>query len=232
MKSILDFLKDHSGILVPFLGAYFLVYGVTEMTTFYHEFGIEITDYFYVSDFLTVILGDLPLLVVFSFGLTYGFYLVDRFTTIPAEGLIERKRLLRIWIWDIISVILICIGILVLVAVAFESNYLITAICLYLIVGVSMFGFSNHWVKRLILHLVLAFPVLAIANGYFDAKAIKTKYKTYGSTVVIADSVFVSDSSRYFIGNTSAFVFIYDTRDTSVCAVKMDEVKAISTKKR
>jgi hypothetical protein len=152
MKSILDFLKDHSGILVPFLGAYFLVYGVTEMTTFYHEFGIEITDYFYVSDFLTVILGDLPLLVVFSFGLTYGFYLVDRFTTIPAEGLIERKRLLRIWIWDIISVILICIGILVLVAVAFESNYLITAICLYLIVGVSMFGFSNHWVKRLILH--------------------------------------------------------------------------------
>jgi hypothetical protein len=70
-------------------------------------------------------------------------------------------------------------------------------------------------------------------SAYHDSHRVKHFKRYFGVKVIYQDNrVFVSDSTNYYIGNTSNYLFIYNEKEDKTVVERISDVKSIEFPKR
>lgn len=240
----------------PYLGSFIIFLGVTRLMLFYYAFGIPILDYLDFTEIITSFFDIILLAVVFlAFTLIQGLLLHDKSEIIADkkisnELLEENNFLIRFGLYVIYNKTLLITGAFLTLSFAIWNLIAKIMSWKYLLIFASIF-FLSFWImiiplemhrkhqilnsstgtKRLlsILFNTILFVFVVFVIASMQARAIKLEKTTYGSMIALENNEFlVSDSTNYYIGKTSNYVFFHHEETNSTDAIPISSVKRIT----
>jgi len=226
---------------------------------FYAAFGVSIINYLDLSEIITSFF-DIILLVVITFVYSsiQNYLIKNKVVSVEMVGK-RNKILTETNLWKIIKLyfdyllVLIVFGIIIISGLLiwrwfidllsywtiFILGLLFVLAIIFIIVDVEIdrknkINQPSLDKKRIIklsqyglflLGLIFLYTIIQVNLVRFDKSTLGT------SIVLDTNSLFVSDSSNYYIGKTKNFIFIYHEKEMSVDAIPMARVKQITVKR-
>ena len=247
-------------LFLPFLGSFIVFLGMIRLTFYYSSFGIKIVSFLEFSEIVTSFFDILITVVIIGLFSVVQHFLIkskkeqdEKSSTrkmIVEESSFWRRlpkyfsyfdtylysgiaMLLVYWVWSFFNKA-ITNQTLLLIPVIFLGG--MTFIILIIEIDVKHRQLSsNESVRQFygILMLCLFLLILLIAMTKNEVNGVKEDKTFLGTTIKFDnDTVFVSDSSNYFIGKTQNYLFIYHEKDKSTDVYPMSQIKQIVFKQK
>ncbi|MCG2616960.1 hypothetical protein LZZ85_21870 [Terrimonas sp. NA20] len=224
--------------VAPYLGAGLLLMGMVRLCIFYGYFGVNIVQFIDLSEIVTSLLDIGVWFIIVLLSVLVGYLTLIVFTNSLRK---KRAILPRIRSHDTVkrrySFCFLFVGFIVLGLVDGRRSLEILFLCLVLVCLALVAGTYEIWLMSLkkpftansYLFYVLLFGscvAIVVTSAMHSIDAVRNQYRYYGTAIELDNNRrFVSDSTQYFIGKNSHYVFLYhsDTHVTEV--VPMSAVK-------
>jgi hypothetical protein len=211
---------------VTFVAPLLIFLGIHRLYFYYHWFGINIISFL---DFSEIITSILDFIVAFLF-------LNVPLILLLASIFIKRSK--------VVAFIFVLAGIVIQVlnlvnARILIDNYMLSPmniVSVAFILVVLYFKYMGHRRPQVIMDIMYPFIVLALLMFWVLSGAVATEKaqrvivrKSFsGVKIVLKDSIVMrTDSSNYYIGNTTNYVFVYHEKNKQTEVKKMSDVQTI-----
>jgi hypothetical protein len=221
---------------IPFSGALIIFFGFTYTYIYYKFFKIDILYYLDFSEIITLFL-DTVLAIIVAMGYVILFYLDNIRNYFYVEGTKKKKVLAALG-----GFALAYGGFFFVMVIGKSDSFLgwMTFLFYFVAVWLSMFAlFQNYHGYEPFFRMANAFFVGLVLVSYMGVREfvdVSHKKKYFGVTMLIDNNAnkidtLVSDSTKYFIGNSKNFLFVHDEKGNQTFVYPMSRIKEIIFKK-
>jgi hypothetical protein len=204
------------------LAIFFLIAGSIKLFSYYKLFGIYIYEFIDIKEIITLFVNNLlsyfSVLIFISFELIYYAEFENMKYIIPG-------------IFTILSIIYFLIRRKVFLYEVLILNILFWFFSVIIIRLWSIFD-SKKYPEDQIQHYVLLIFLISLivySSAISFTEYIKVKVKKYyaKTKITIDDQEFISNNTKYYIGKTEKYLFIYDGLNKSAEVIPMTRIKKI-----
>ena len=230
---------------IPFIVTIAYVMGITDLICYYYYYGFDVTSFLDFSEISMSSVSDLiyiiPIgIIVTMLGYFQGF--LNRRFSKSAGDAIKRipRRGIRLTLHFAILLAMILIGTFVTYHIITElrSNdlhqnilgveniaggiFLLLITIIPLTLAAIEFRFKSYRFFLLFLFTMITSLTTSIITTLMKVDEIRVNHSTFGSSIVVEDGILkkentvTSNSSYYYIGKTSKYVFFYDSKKDKV----------------
>jgi hypothetical protein len=194
-----------------------IILEITKLTSYYYQFGLPIVEYLTFSDAGLLFLDEI---------ITYLMFLIPTFYIAVCN---EKEADRAIPTVMIVFVILGAVSFLN-ENLIFESTKIFTTIVVIaqLVVILSL---RKRWVNTSWGLMTLFYAILLLATtgtGYLKANDVKNNNSYSGTRIIFDDSTVISDSTLYYIGRTSNYIFFFKKTEKIAVIYPASRVKEIN----
>lgn len=226
-----DYTK-YAAYIVPAL----IFLGVSKLSFYYSYFNIRILYFLDFGEIITSFFDFIINILVIAFAvLAFGSI---AFIIFQSK---QKRKLLIISCTYLAFIVLFILGTKAMhleylgVVIVFSSP--LFALTTYIIHMKSMWEKSRHQsLDMLGIGVALFLIIVAIwYSAYHDYNRVRNLKRYLGVKVIYQDSnmnSFISDSTTYYIGNTSNYLFIYNQKEDKTVVEKINDIKSIEFPKR
>jgi hypothetical protein len=232
---------------VPLFIGYLIICAVTRLVVYYQIFNISIVPFLDFSEILTSFLDVIVItqrtVLASGVGILIVMYVIFKFYI---KGKKKKVWMNRVIYEEVLSLKFLIYPIAVIPINLFaasirydinQADFWITAFrnsagfFLFVLLLRPFFFFfgKNFLVKRFfksILWLSLFFYIYTVLNGYIEALIVFDSDKRKEVTIVTAEGKKIStDTLNVYIGNTSKYLFLYNTNTHSTSVYPLNEIK-------
>jgi hypothetical protein len=212
--------------LLKIMFSMLIIMGLSDITSYYYQFGIPIMEYLDFTEIVNVFLSHIWLYSNILFSVVLFFT-------------IKRNRIINILLVILALVILMAFPIIngdlqLKPNIFYFSSILgfnIGVIIIKTILVYKKMNFSlpdNNNIKWAILFLILIGNVILISvSGIIYADSVKRDHLFKGTSITINNIEIKSNDSCYYIGKTHGYVFFYNEKDTSAIIYPVDKLERV-----
>jgi hypothetical protein len=220
---ITEKIQKYSAFL-PFVGGYFILYGIVDLLSFYKEFNINIMSYVGFSEIITYFIRDIYLVFLHVFVMMVSAIFLTRAKKKNEENIDQRTSKKRKWIVALV-ICAIAIQMGIMISKGDWLNTVRIAIPLALTIVISYF------IKEIIVFISLYAALTLLFSAYMNSLSAATNLKNgkvrNGIEFVVNDEVIKSDSNHFVIGKTEQYIFYHHLNEKITTAYPMNQVQKI-----
>jgi hypothetical protein len=220
---ITEKIQKYSSFL-PFVGSYFILYGIVDLLTFYHEFNIGIMSYVGFSEIITYFIRDLYLVFMHVIVMIVAAVFLSRSKNKKTGNTQEPIPKRRKWIVVlVVCVIAVQAGVMISKGDWLNSVRIIIPLALTIVIG--------YFIKEVIVFISLYASLTLLFSAYMNSLSSATNLKN-GKVknrveFVVDDQVIKSDSTHFVIGKTEQYIFYHHLQEKVTIAYPMNQVQKI-----
>jgi hypothetical protein len=220
---ITEKIQKYSAFL-PFIGGYFILYGIVDLLTFYREFNINIMSYVGFSEIITYFIRDIYLVFLHVAVMIVSAIFLSRARKRQSADLEQPISKKRKWIVALV-ICAIAIQMGIMISNGDWLNTVRIGIPLALTIVISYF------IKEIIVFISLYAALTLLFSAYMNALSTATNLKN-GKVrnyieFIVDDQLIASDSTHFVIGKTEQYIFYHDLQKKITTAFPMNQVERI-----
>lgn len=216
--------------ILPIGAAALIACGFINLNIYYQSFNIEIIRFISTQEILTYFLNDL-LGILYSLSgmiIVWIYFYEPKKDNVPYHKI---KPNLLMYLTGIVTILMI-IGLVIVLFT--EQNYysyvyykgaagLLPILILFTLI-------YNKWVMKIsmLVPISLSFLLLSVIYAKHEVFRVKENYKYSRAKIILENEIIESDSTRYYIGNTNNFIFIFNATTNSSHIYKMEDLKELT----